>query len=133
MGYALHVQDNIKENDYFRTTTGEIFKAVASKDGKVYYAFGEHYWVDSIAITDFKENIKDLVQVGDIVEIEDGKYEVIYDESINKLGILIPDRNKLAIRHSTVEFLFNKHKDIYILTKEKFESECFKVEEGQDV
>lgn len=67
VGYALYVQKNIKEGDYFRTTIGEIFKAVASKNGRIYYAFGEHYWVDSAAIANFQENIIDLIEEDDWV------------------------------------------------------------------
>lgn len=124
MGYALHVQDNIKENDYFRTTTGEIFKAVASKDGKVYYAFGEHYWVDSIAITDFKENIKDLVQAGDIVIY--GVNNLFTDIEIVKEYT----EARILKTELRIGIYFLEQVDIKkILTKEKFESECFKVEE----
>lgn len=130
MGYALHVQDNIKENDYFRTTTGEIFKAVASKDGKVYYAFGEHYWVDSIAITDFKENIKDLMQAGDMVLYTiKGLEHSTYIDIVKEYADARTLKSKLRVELYSLEQINIKK----ILTKEKFESECFKVEEGQDV
>ncbi len=130
MGYALHVQDNIKENDYFRTTTGEIFKAVASKDGKVYYAFGEHYWADSIAITDFKENIKDLVQAGDIVV-----YKIRGLEHSIRINIVKEHTDARTLKSKLRVELYSLEQIniLKILTKEKFESECFEVKEGQDV
>lgn len=125
MGYALHVQDNIKENDYFRTTTGEIFKAVASKYGKVYYAFGEHYWVDSIAITNFKENIKDLIQAGDIVVYKIRGLEHYNVDIVKEYTEARTLKTELRIGLYSLEQVEIKQ----ILTKEKFGNECFKVEE----
>lgn len=58
---------------------------------------------------------------GDILEINNEKYEVIYDESYEKLGILIPSKKELSIRHSSLEYVFKKYK-VSIVTKEQFES-----------
>jgi len=73
-------------------------------------------------------NIIDLIEVGDILEINNEKYEVIYDKSYEKLGILIPSREELSIRHSALEYVFKKYK-VSIVTKEQFESMSYKVEE----
>lgn len=115
MGYALYVQDNIKENDYFRTTTGEIFQVAGVKEGKVYYAFGEHCWVDSIAITNFQENIIDLIEVGDYVN---GKY--------------VKEINQYKDGKSIIALIgIIDAQDIKtILTKEQYQSNCYTVEEG---
>lgn len=71
-------------------------------------------------------NITDLIKVGDILEINGEKYEVIYDESYEKLGILIPSRKELSIRHSALEYVFKKY-EVAIVTKEQFEQTAYKV------
>lgn len=71
-------------------------------------------------------NIIDLIGVGDILKINNEKYEVIYDESYEKLGILIPSRKELSIRHSALEYVFKKY-NVSIVTKEQFESMSYKV------
>lgn len=73
-------------------------------------------------------NIIDLIKVGDILEINEEKYEVIYDESYEKLGILIPSRKELSIRHSALEYVFKKY-EVAIVTKEQFEQMSYKVGE----
>ena len=73
-------------------------------------------------------NIIDLVEEGDILEINEEKYEVIYDESYEKLGILIPSRKELSIRHSALEYVFKKY-EVAIVTKEQFEQAKYKVGE----
>ena len=78
-------------------------------------------------ISNFKNNLIDLIEEGDLLEINNEKYEVIYDKSYEKLGILIPDREQLAIRHSALEYVFKKYK-ISIATKEQFESQKYIVE-----
>ena len=55
---------------------------------------------------------------------------VIYDESYDKLGILIPNKNYLAVRHTSLEFIFQQNKNVKILTKEQYQSNCYTVEEG---
>ncbi len=73
-------------------------------------------------------NIIDLIEVGDILEINEEKYEVIYDESYEKLGILIPSRKELSIRHSALEYVFKKY-EVAIVTKEQFKQTEYKVGE----
>ena len=71
-------------------------------------------------------NIIDLIEEGDILEINGEKYEVIYDESYEKLGILIPSRKELSIRHSALEYVFKKY-EVAIVTKEQFEQMSYKI------
>ena len=71
-------------------------------------------------------NIIDLIEVGDILEINGEKYEVIYDESYEKLGILIPSRKELSIRHSALEYVFKKY-EVAIVTKEQFKQMSYKI------
>lgn len=73
-------------------------------------------------------NIINLIEVGDIIEINNEKYEVIIDKSLDKLGVLIPNKNYLAIRHSTLEHIFNEYRNIKILTHELYERNSYKVE-----
>ena len=37
------------------------------KGNQVFYAYGEHYWVDIVAINNFQESVTDLIEVGDYV------------------------------------------------------------------
>lgn len=97
------------------------------KENQVFYAYGEHYWVDIVAINNFQEKIINLIEIEDVLKIDNEKYEVIYDESYEKLGILIPDRKQLAVRHSSVEFIFQKYQNIEILTHEQYSTNCYKV------
>lgn len=88
-------------------------------------------WCNCVKTTDVLKhsfNLIDLIEAGDIIEIEKEKYEVIYDESYEKLGILIPSRNQLAVRHSSLEFIFQQYKTIKILAKEQYEKHCCKIE-----
>ena len=72
-------------------------------------------------------SIIDLIEVGDVLEINNEKYEVIYDESYKKLGILIPDKKELAITHSSLDYIFEKYK-VSVVTKEQFNSVKYEVE-----
>lgn len=79
-------------------------------------------------IVKHSENIIDILEIGDIIELEGEKYQVLYDESYNKLGILIPNKNYLAIKHTTLEYIFQKYKKVTILTKEQYIQNCYKVD-----
>ena len=102
-----------------------------SKKGNTYVQFKQpngllaHTRIENIDRASF--NIIDLIEVGDVLEINNEKYEVIYDESYEKLGILIPNRKQLAISHSALEFVLKKYK-ISIVTKEQFNSMKYVVE-----
>ena len=79
-------------------------------------------------IVKHSKNIINLIEVGDIIEINKEKYEVIFDKSIDKLGVLIPNRDCLEIRHSSLEHIFMEYEDIKILTKEQYMQNCYTVE-----
>lgn len=117
----------MKYGEYARTRNGMIFQVDEEKKNICMNDFmnmrGDR------DIVNHSKAPKDLVQAGDILKIDENKYEVIYDESFNKLGILIPNRNKLAIRHSSLEFIFQECKNIEILTKEQYKQNCFEVVE----
>lgn len=119
----MYVQDNIKENDYYRTTTGEIFKAVASKNGRVYYAFGEHYWVDSIAIINFQEDLIDLIEDTDILQVEISEEWVMKEDTIR--FIIVGQTTKIKEIKEALEDGIYKIKKI--LTHEQFEANCYEV------
>lgn len=72
VGYALHVQNNIKKDDYARLNTGEIVKVIGIRENKVnkkaiYYGIYATDWFDSSAVENFSPNIIDLIEVGDYV------------------------------------------------------------------
>ena len=136
----------IKVGEYVRTKDGVIFK-ILTKDksdfGNHYYGITDNenysnYTYGKGSHNDIKNkilkhsfNIIDLIEVGDIIEINNEKYEVIFDKSMDKLGVLIPNRDYLEIRHSALEHIFNEYKDIRIITKEQYERDCYTVEEEE--
>ena len=108
--------EEIKPDDIHKTVWCYLDRAV---DLKCFYIKKE-------TVSKASNNIIDLIEVGDILEINNEKYEVIYDESYEKLGILIPSRKELSIRHSALEYVFKKYK-VSIVTKEQFESTQYKI------
>lgn len=118
----------IKVGEYVRTKTGKIDKVINNNYYMSQYIECEKGIVDKENILKHSSNIIDLIEVGDIIEINKEKYEVIYDESLDKLGVLIPNRDCLGIRHSALEHIFMKYEDITILTKEQYQSNCYTVE-----
>lgn len=136
----------LKVGMYIRTKRGTIFKIIGGNVDKWYidmcyyqlsksededYISYEYNKNDNLLCSLAKktsENIIDLIEPGDILEINNEKYEVIYDESYEKLGILIPDRKQIAITHSALKYIFEKYK-VSILTKEQFNSIKYEVGE----
>ena len=112
----------IEVGEYIRTKKGKTFQ----------YSKGRAYLGKDNAIVKHSKNLVDLIEVGDIIEINKEKYEVIYDESLDKLGVLIPNRDCLEIRHSALEHIFMKYEDITILTKEQYQSNCYTVERKEE-
>ena len=124
---------------YFRTKAGTINKIdnFTENKGEFYFntkpifsdeeCLGSN-WGYTKDIIKASYEIIDLIEERDILEINGEKYEVIYDESYEKLGILIPSRKELSIRHSALEYVFKKYK-VAILTKEQFEQMAYKVGE----
>lgn len=128
----------IEVGEYVRTKDGYIFKIVDIDNIFIYVDKEVRYIGETNASIDYikkssvvkhRKDIIDLLEVGDIIEINNKKYEVIFDESLNKLGVLIPNRNHLEIRHSTLEHIFREYKDIRILTKEQYMQNCYKIPE----
>lgn len=75
VGYALHVQNNIKKDDYARLNTGEIVKVTGIRENQVdkkaiYFGIYDDDWCNSAAVENFLENIIDLIEVGDYVNLE---------------------------------------------------------------
>ena len=71
VGYALHVQNNIKKDDYARLNTGEIVKVLGIRENQVnkkaiYFGAYDENWCDSAAVENFSENIIDLIEVRSI-------------------------------------------------------------------
>lgn len=124
----------IEVGEFARTTDG-IIGIIENYDNGEYWI--RHSDIDvwkcsEDYIVKHSKNIIDLIEVGDIIEINKGKYEVIYDKSLEQLGVLIPNRNHLAIRHSTLEHIFREYKNIRILTKEQYMQNCYTVERREN-
>ena len=122
----------IEVGEYIRTKNGKIDKVINNNCYMPQYIECEKSLLYKEDIVNHSKNIIDLIQVGDIIEINKGKYEVIYDKSLEQLGVLIPNRNHLAIRHSTLEHIFREYKDIRILTKERYQANCYTVERKEE-
>lgn len=120
VGYALHVQNNIKKDDYAKLNTGEIVKVTGIRENQVnkkaiYFGIYDDDWCDSAAVENFSENIIDLIEVGDIVFIQDvlnNDFVYIYDEEMLK-----------AVKEDVEEGL----EITEILTHEQFEKICYKL------
>lgn len=128
VGYALHVQDNIKRDDYARLNTGEIVRVIGIKENKlnkkaIYYGVYEQDWFDSMAVENFSDKPIDLIEVGDyvnghlVVEISKNAYN-------QKIVITEVDGKDGAIRHHYLERSIKN-----VVTHEQFESIEYKVEE----
>ena len=128
VGYALHVQNNIKKGDYARLNTGEIVRVIGIRENQVnkkaiYFGAYDDDWCDSAAVENFSENIIDLIEVGDIVEyqvnslskLKVGRVKSYRDARSNKeyLGVDGFDITKIYIKQ--------------IQTNKQFERNCFKV------
>lgn len=117
VGYALHVQNNIKKDDYARLNTGEIVKVLGIRENQVnkkaiYFGAYDENWCDSAAVENFSENIIDLIEVGDYVN---GKYVKEINQykdgkSIIALIGIIDEKNIKTI-----------------LTHEQYNANCYKI------
>lgn len=126
--------EEIKINDYVRTKQGTISKiteiAVGIKDVKDTLYFTEKYeYYHCNDIVKHSKNIIDLIEEGDF--INGMQVDEFDDEEGTVLGIPVYEDGLFNTLNFYVPIESINIKTI--LTKEKFESECFKVEEGQDV
>lgn len=127
----------IEVGEYVRTERG-IFKVycIGPKeidDKKEYYKLlverNEKLFIEDSDFIIGKpcKNIIELIEAGDLIEINNEKYEVIYDKSYEKLGILILNKKQLAVRHCSLEYVFSDNgleefKNIRLVTKEQFKN-----------
>lgn len=124
--------DDLKVGEYVRTKNGKIDKVINNNYYISEYLECEKGIVDKENILKHSFNIIDLIELRDIIEINNEKYEVIFDKSMDKLGVLIPNRNYLEIRHSALEHIFEKYENITILTKEQYKQNCYTVERKKE-
>ena len=118
----------IEVEEYVRNKSGKIDKVINNNCYMPQYIECEKSIVYKEDIVKHSKNIINLIEVGDIIEINKEKYEVIFDKSIDELGVLIPNRDCLEIRHSSLEHIFMEYEDIKILTKEQYMQNCYTVE-----
>lgn len=128
VGYALYVQDNIRKDDYVRLNTGNIVKVIGIKANTVnkraiYYGFYKQDWFDSAAVENFSDNIIDLVKFGDILKIKISEEWAEKQDTI-KFIVVGQTYTITEIKECLENGLF---KIIQILTKEQFETNCYKV------
>ena len=97
----------IEVGEYVRTNNGYITKMTSEDFIKILLegksVFGK--------LVKHSKNIIDLIEVKDVIEINNEKYEVGYDKSFGKLGVLIPNKEQLAIRHCSLEYIFSKQRN----------------------
>lgn len=131
--------EEIKIGEYIRTKKGTIAKVLAYHDLITYNDKGTSVTFHSLdtikgAIADVdiakhSKNIKELVQAGDIVVYKIKGLEHYNVDIVKEYTEARTLKTELRIGLYSLEQI----NILKILTEEKFESECFKVEEGQDV
>lgn len=126
VGYALHVQNNIKKDDYARLNIGEIVKVTGIRENQVdkkaiYFGIYDEDWCNSAAVENFSENIIDLIEVGDIVN----GYRILNIVDLNN-----SDKKVFTICKSDFKDIckvWSKEDIKTILTHEQYNSNCYKV------
>ena len=107
--------EEIKVGEYIRTKLGDIKQITEGFEFII-----QRHNESSNKIVKHSFDIKELVQAGDLIKIPEGIFEVIYDKSYEKLGILVPNKTCLSIKHSALQYIFSEYKNVEILTKEQF-------------
>lgn len=105
----------IEVGEYVRTRAGHFYKITRiNENGLIYWNKIQCGWnIEQLKdiVVKHSKNIIDLIEVKDVIEINTEKYEVIYDKSYGKLEILIPNKEQLAIRHCSLEYIFSKQRN----------------------
>lgn len=126
VGYALHIQKNIKKDDYARLNIGQIVKVIGIRKNNVnkkaiYYGIYDTDWFDSSAVENFSNDIIDLIEVGDYVN---GRLVLQVDYKNKNVCLLIPFTDTQA----NTNICWYGYEDIKsIVTKEQFENISYKV------
>ena len=127
VGYALHIQNNIKRDDYARLNTGQIVKVIGIKENNVnkkaiYHGIYDTDWFDSAAVENFSDKPIDLIEVGDYVNGREVKHIAMFEGFPDYPKLIFVDEKHL-VPGETAE-----NKDIKsIVTKEQFESIKYEV------
>jgi len=127
------IKDEIKVGEYVRSWNGSIGKVTRIEEGRFLYDNKELICFIA-SVVKHSKNIIDLIVEGDVIELNDKKYEVIFDKSYEKLGLLIPNREHLAIRHCSLEYIFSNEgikefESISIITKEQIKQIEYRIKE----
>ncbi|MCI8486117.1 MAG: hypothetical protein HFJ20_03295 [Clostridia bacterium] len=121
--------EEIKINDYIKTKSGNIYKVrsiTKFSDGDIHIAVKEQtIFLRPNEIAKHSKNIKELVQAGDF--INGMQVDEFDDEEGTVLGIPVYEDGLFNTLNFYVPIESINIKTI--LTKEKFENECYKVEE----
>lgn len=113
----------IEEGEFCRNIYGNIYQRVFAFPTELKDNEGNTYSFRITSDLKHSKNLEDLIERGDIIVLDGNKYEVIYDATYRALGILIPDKNCLSIRHCSLAYIFStegkkEFKTIEILAKE---------------
>jgi hypothetical protein len=130
VGYALHVQNNIKKDDYARFNTGEIVKVTGIRENQVnkkaiYFGAYDEDWCDSAAVENFSENIIDLIEVGDIVEYQVNSLSKLKIGRVKSYRDARSNKEYLGVEGFDITKIYIKS----ILTHEQYNANCYKIEQ----
>ena len=126
VGYALHVQNNIKKDDYARLNTGQIVKVTGIRENQVdkkaiYFGIYDEDWCNSAAVENFSENIIDLIEVGDFIN----GYRILEIADMKNAEEKVFTVHRSDFK-STCK-IWNEQDIETILTHEQYNANCYKV------
>lgn len=118
------MEDKIEVNEYVRTDKGNIGKIVEirlgfNKDTQLYqdiYILDNGLWTVLDYIVKHSKQLIDLIEVGDIVEIRAGLYNIF--------KYFVENEDNLLLLEEQVKQFWNIET---ILTKESYMANCYKV------
>lgn len=106
----------IEVGEYVRTDNGEIYKVLDTEKGSIKIKSQYKEWIGLCCIKKHSNQLIDLIEFGDVLEIRTGLY--------NSFKYFVENEDNLLLLKEQVKEFWNIS---IILTKEQFESNCYKV------
>ena len=106
----------IEVGEYVRTDNGEIHKVLETEKGSIKIKSQYKEWIGLCCIKKHSKQLIDLIEVGDVLEIRTGLY--------NSFKYFVENEDNLLLLKEQVKEFWDIS---IILTKEQFESNCYKV------
>lgn len=130
--YALYVQNNIKKDDYARLNTGQIVKIIGIRENElnkkaIYFNIYNEDWCDSAAVENFSDNIIDLIEENDIVGYTINYLSEFKVGRVKKYKDARSDKQYLGAEGFDITKMYIEE----ILTKEKYERNCYRLENNE--